>query len=667
VVVPVYRGLAVTRACLEAVFATAPRGSDVVVVDDASPEPALAAWLDDLAARRRIVLLRHARNLGFPAAANTGLRAAAALPDAPDVVLLNSDTIPAPGWLHRLRAVVQSSPDIGTASPLSNDATILSYPDAHAPNPAPDGTELATLGALAAATHPTTAVEVPTGVGFCLYLRRECLLSTGLLRTDAFAQGYGEENDFCLRARRLGWRHVAVPGAYVAHVGAASFGDARASLLTRNLDVLERLHPGYRALIAAWQRADALAPARRALDAARWAARPRPAQAVLLITHDNGGGVERAVRARIAALATAGRGAVLLRPVPDLSGTATGEHTVPGLCAVSDGAGGRFPNLRFHLPDELPDLATLLRNDGVEAIEVHHVMGHDHCLFELSRRLGVPYEVRLHDYAWFCPRINLVGAERRYCGEPEVAQCEACVADAGDDLAEAIAPAALRARSAAELGGAVRVLAPSLDAATRLARHFPDLRPEVAPHEDDTDLPPLLLPAESARRLVAVLGALGVAKGYDVLLACARDAARRDLALSFIVIGHSEDDERLMATGRVFITGPYREEEAVTLVRAQAADLAWLPSIWPETWCYALGLALRAGLAVAAFDIGAQAERIRRTGRGWLWPLGLPAASINNALLAIRLVAGNECLHPVGPGSVRPRAPAAAAATPFHV
>jgi glycosyltransferase involved in cell wall biosynthesis len=596
-------------------------------------------------------------------AANAGLRAAAALPGERDVVLLNSDTLPAPGWLERLRAVVHATPDIGTACPLSNDATILSYPDATAINPVPGAAERAALGALAAATHPATAVDVPTGVGFCLYVRHECLLQTGLLRPDVFAQGYGEENDFCLRARRLGWRHVAVPGAYVAHVGGASFGNARAALLARNLDLLERLHPGYRALIAAWQAADPLAPARRALDAAGWAAARRGGgkgngearrRSVLLITHDNRGGVERAVRARIAAHAAEGCATVLLRPVADHSGSRAGERTLPGMCAVSDGAEGTFPNLRFRLPEELDALVALLRGDGIERVEVHHLLGHDRSVLDLPHRLGVPYEVRVHDYAWFCPRINLVGAERRYCGEPEAQVCEGCVADAGEDLADASPPTLLRSQSTADLAAASRVVVPSHDAAARLARHFPAVRALVAPHEDDADLPPLRpTPArQGRRRVVAVPGAIGTAKGYDVLLACARDAALRDLALSFVVVGHTEDDARLLATGRAFVTGPYREEDAQALLRAQDAAFAWVPSIWPETWCYALGHALRAGLAVAAFDIGAQAERIRATGRGWLLPLGLPPGAINNALLALRVVAGDECARPIGPGAV---------------
>jgi GT2 family glycosyltransferase/glycosyltransferase involved in cell wall biosynthesis len=645
VVVPVYRGLDATLACLRAVFATVPAGTTVIAVDDASPEPALAAALDALAAQGRLSLLRNPCNLGFPGAANAGLRAAAALADAPDVVLLNSDTVPTKGWLAQLRGAVHASPDIGTACPLSNDATILSYPDPAKPAPPQSGDALATLAALAARVHGRAVVDIPTAVGFCMYLRRECLLDTGLFREDLFGQGYGEENDFCVRARHLGWRHVAVPGAYVAHIGGHSFGAAREHLLTRNLALLERLHPGYRTLIEDWAARDPLFPARRALDAARWIAACRDAaRAVVLVTHDSGGGVERAVQARCAALRTQGLRPILLRPVVDRSGApeSAERRYVPGLCAVQAETSAHWPNLHFRLPDEFAALTDLLAAARPQAVEVHHLLGHHPGVLDLAAALRVPYDLRVHDYAMICARINLVGAERRYCGEPPVASCAACVADLGSNLEEDIAPAALRARSAGLLAGARSVVVPSLDTGARLRRHFPTLRPIVTPHESDTGLPPLAAMPAGLPRRIGVIGALGAAKGYDVLLACARDAAQRDLALSFTVLGHSEDDARLLDTGRVFITGPYHESDAVRLIRSHALHLAWLPSIWPETWCYVLGEAFRAGLRVAAFDIGAPAERIRATGRGWLLPLGLPPASLNNALLALRTVAGDE-------------------------
>jgi len=627
VVVTVHGAREETLACLASVRAALPPPSRLVVVDDASPDPVLAAALDELARRRRIRLIRHAEPLGFPASANAGLLACRGR----DAVLLNSDTLVAPGWLPGLRAAAYSTPHTGTATPLSNSATILSYPGQAGSNPVPDATETARLAALAQQANAGTVVEIPVAIGFCMYIRRDCLDAVGLFRTGLFAQGYGEENDFCLRARHLGWRHVAAAGVFVAHAGGRSFGPAGQALRQRNEAILNRLHPGYDRMIADWIAADPLADALRRLDLQRWrAARRRGSTAAILISHGDGGGIERRVAESCSVHRAAGRRTIVLRP--DRT-----DGAAPGV-VVGNGAEGGYPNLRYALPDELPALQRLLRAEAPDVLELHHVIGHSPAIYELIAALGLPYEVHVHDYIWFCPRAILIGPDRRYCGEPEVGTCEACVADTGSALDEPISVAALRRRSARLLGGARRIVVPSADAAMRLCRHFPGLRPVVVPHEDDGTLPTVAGPAarERGRRRVCVIGAIGVTKGYDVLLACARDAAARDLPLEFTVVGHTIDDRRLMATGRVFVTGEFRAEEATSLIRAQQAELALLPSISPETWCYALTDAWRAGLRVAAFDIGAPAERIRRTGRGFLLPLGLSAPAINNALLAAR-------------------------------
>jgi hypothetical protein len=70
---------------------------------------------------------------------------------------------------------------------------------------------------------------------------------------------------------------------------------------------------------------------------------------------------------------------------------------------------------------------------------------------------------------------------------------------------------------------------------------------------------------------------IGVEKGYEVLLACARDASRRGLPLEFVVVGSTTDDARLLATGHAFITGPSESEEATRLIRAQEADIGVPP------------------------------------------------------------------------------------------
>ena len=117
------------------------------------------------------------------------------------------------------------------------------------------------------------------------------------------------------------------------------------------------------------------------------------------------------------------------------------------------------------------------------------------------------------------------------------------------------------------------------------------------------------------------------------ILACARDANARNLPIEFLIAGSSSDDDKLLETNRVFITGPYPPEAAEKVIAKLHADLAFIPSIWPETWCFTLSEAWRAGLYTIAFDLGAQTERIRASGRGALLPLGLPAARVNDMLL----------------------------------
>lgn len=632
VILPVYRGLETTLACLARLQASVPRGTRIIVVDDQSPEPDLSAALDAWAARRRITLIRNPRNLGFPGSVNQGLAAAAGR----DVVLLNSDALVPPGWVERLRDAVYSASDIGTAAPLSNEATILSYPRIDDRQPPPDDAQIDTIDALAWKANGASVVEIPTSVGFCMYIRAACLAETGVLRAEVFAQGYGEENDFCMRARHLGWRHVAVPGVFVAHIGGHSFGGARAHLLRRNEALLERLHPGYGALIATHAAADPLAEARLRLDRLRWkAARRRSTDraSVLLITHDEGGGVERQVRARAQALARQGLTPILLRPAE-----AGGCRIAPGL-ETGDPWRDDFPNLVFRLPQELRALATFLRAEKPQHVELHHRLGHAPAVLDLAPLLGIPLDIVVHDYAAICPRVTLVTVTGRYCGEPDADTCTACVADLGSRLREEISVPSLRARTAADFAAARSVTFPSREVETRFRRYVPSLTSRILPWQSD----PKTLPRRVARKQrrpgapirIAVIGALGTEKGYDVLLDCARDAERRGLPLEFVIIGYTHDDLRLIETGRARVTYRFAPQEAVAEIAAQEADIAFIPSIWPETWCFALSDAWAAGLRAAVFDIGTQAERVRSTGHGWLLPLALPAAGINNALISL--------------------------------
>lgn len=630
-VMPVYRGLEETRAAVNSVLKAKHQSTRFIVVNDASPEPLLVKWLEALARKNKIELITHPENLGFCAAANAGLKAARGC----DVLLLNSDILLPKNVIETMRQTAYADAATGTVTPLSNEATICSYPDPSGGNPMPDLGEAELISKLARKANGLSTVEIPTGIGFCFYIRHDCLTATGYFRQELFAQGYGEENDFCLRARHLGFKHVAATGAYVAHKGGVSFRSATIALGNRNLAILNRLYPGYRSMIMAHVAEDPTMPYRAAIDEARLSHAQQNRQSVLLISHAHGGGVAKQVGQVIAHL-RAKRVTPLLLTTKFPRNAARSRYPWPSLLCT--GEPKDYPNLVFTLPQDYSRLLKLLRRLKTTQVELHHMLGQHEVVRVIAADLGIPQDVITHDYSSFCPRVNLLtrpdkDAPPRYCGEPNIAGCVKCCQQNKDGVFEKRPVKKLLAHSQAEFSQARRVIVPSLDMARRLSRHFPGLMPDVTPWEDDNRPMVLRKPGRGSRR-IAIIGGIGPSKGFDVLLGCAEDAQKRHLPLEFIIIGSSSDDRPLLKAG-IKITGAYKPEEAQQIITDLSPDLAFLPSIWPETWAFVLSEAWMAGLYTVVFDLGAQAERVRATGRGAVLPLGLPPERINNALLGV--------------------------------
>jgi GT2 family glycosyltransferase len=612
VIIPVYKGVDETLNCIHSVIATV-EDAEVIVIDDASPEPGMAFALDDLAASGKITLLRNRRNVGFPRTVNRGF----ALHPTRDVIVLNSDTEVYGDWLERLRIAAYSGTDIGAVTPLTNSGSIASYPKSEDDCSREDALD---RDRLATTVNDSAYLDIPTGVGFCLYLRRECLAQVGYFDTATFARGYGEENDLCLRAGRLGWRSTLAPNVFVRHLGGRSFGTRRKPLFERNNRLINLRYPGYDENIQDFLSADPAHDARRRLDEEFLTRAGR--NHVLLVTLALEGGVRRAVNERAAFWREKGFAAISLKPDPGRSDR----------CVLSvDGA--VYDDLTYQLPGEIPKLIDLLARLSIESVELHHFLGLPPDLIEQLFRLGAPVDIWVHDYVWYCPRITLIGTGDVYCGEPEVSACEACIAQNGSVLGEEISVAELRDRSARWLSEARTVLAPSLDLVRRLRAKFPGIDPRIRPLED------AVAPRRASHRpaqvlKIAVIGAIGVQKGYNILLAAANDAAERDLPIEFVVIGYTKDDNALLRSGKVFITGQYDESEVEELIAREAPAAALFVSVFPETWCYALTHAVKAGLSIAAFDFGAIAERLRDGGgSGILFPLSASAQELNDGLL----------------------------------
>jgi glycosyltransferase involved in cell wall biosynthesis len=254
-----------------------PVDAHVIVIDDASPEPEVSSWCQQLAARDKVTVLQNPENLGFVATVNRGMEASGDT----DVVLLNSDTQVANDWLQRLQACAYSDDHIGTVTPLSNNASVCSYPLPLRENNLPEGWSTGALDALAARVNGGRLIELPTAVGFCMYIRRACLNAVGSFDEQNFGIGYGEECDFSMRAKAAGWVNALGADVFVYHEGGQSFEGQTEARIRAAEETLHRLHPQYHILATAFIDEDPVRVFRDALDAGRIEQRPGDAADIL--------------------------------------------------------------------------------------------------------------------------------------------------------------------------------------------------------------------------------------------------------------------------------------------------------------------------------------------------------------------------------------------------
>jgi GT2 family glycosyltransferase/glycosyltransferase involved in cell wall biosynthesis len=612
VIVPVYRGVEATRRCIESILSSASSikqetAFELIVVNDACPEPELVRWLREHAERSRLTLIEQPLRKGFAAAVN---RAIALHPER-DVVVLHSDAEVANDWLDRLVAPASAARDIGTVAAFTNYGGIAGYPRTGVKNAMPEGHTLSSLDLLFRRANAGSSVTTPLGSGPCMFLRRACLDAVGPFDGGPLGSDYGVEQDFCLRASGAGFRHALAADVYVWHRGETAFGSADAQdLAARAERALGKLYPRYLAQRAEFAARDPARTFQRRVDLLRLAESPR--QLLLFIAHGWGGGIRRHMD-DLVEMVSERCDVLLLQP---------GAGDTVKLSWPKEGEGFAA---YFALPAELPALVSMLRWLGLVRMHFHHVHGLPRAVLDLPGRVGVPYDCTLHDYYAICPQYHLDTEDGRYCGEPDALGCAACLARRPGQWGMDIT--AWRGALGQLLRGADRVLAPSRDVAQRIARYFPDVDPLVLPHPEV----PLVDPGRLTR--VVTLGNLSPEKGLRVVAACATDARARRLPLSFRVLGATTEPVPQWPDAALSIHGQYADEGLATLIAAEHPDVIWFPAQVPETYSYTLSVALAADTAIVVSALGALPERASGHPRAVVVRWDATPAEWNEALL----------------------------------
>ncbi|MEE8429195.1 MAG: glycosyltransferase [Gammaproteobacteria bacterium] len=618
VIVPAFLGVDETRRNLESVLAHPQETPfELIVIDDCSPLPEVQRYLDQLADSGQITLIRNRENQGFVWSVNRGM---ALHPDR-DVVLLNSDTEVHGAWVDRLYSAAYSADNVGTVSPFSNNATICSYPRFVNEGKLPKGWSFEELDKVFSRINGKQYIEIPTAVGFCMYIRRQCLNHVGYFDVVNYKRGYGEENDFCMRAMNMGFKHLLCGDTYVYHKGGVSFTSAGPSLYEEAQQTLHEMHPQYNGLVQAHIAQDPARVLRRRVDVARLMESPR--QNVLFITADQNKDIKKHVR-DLTKLLQDDHEILVLRPHEDnlikLEWAREGEEFV----------------CYFPLPFAYKELIAFLKSIQVRWAHVHDVSGFPQIILKIPHDLGIPYDVSLHDYYSVCPQKFMVDANGRYCGEPDAVGCNSC-------LSERPAPWGLdifswRAMFEELFRKADRIIAPSRDVLRRLERYLPQGNYMYFPNpHENIDKHSVATSGAMDEIKVIVLGGLNREDGVKLLEECAEDAKERGLPIFFHLIGAAGESLAQYPDVPLTISGEYEDDQLSNLIARERGDIIFFPTLWPITFSYLLSSAMQSGIPIAAPHLGAFPERLESYPHAHLLDWNTTAKEWNQFFLSLRV------------------------------
>lgn len=274
IVVPVYNALDDVKNCLNSLKDKQDGyGVRVIVVNDGS-DSETTLWLREYCSANDIFELHeHQVNRGYTQAVNTGLRVS----DAPYVITQNSDTIATNGWLRGLIRCINSSDKIGIVGPLSNAASWQNVPNLYddnkqfAINEIPNNLTPDEMALIVAKASSRYYPKLPFVNGFCFMIKREVINKIGIMDEENFPIGYGEENDFCIRAADAGYELAIADDTYVFHAKSKSFGSSRRTELSkRGSEQLRKKHGSkrYAALVEKIKNTEILDRVRNGIESA---------------------------------------------------------------------------------------------------------------------------------------------------------------------------------------------------------------------------------------------------------------------------------------------------------------------------------------------------------------------------------------------------------------
>lgn len=619
VIVPVFNAPRDTAKCLDALLRYTSLPCEILVIDDGSTDPETIDVIGRAGRHPFVRVIRNDRNRGFVETLNRGLEESTG-----DVVCLNSDTAVTPRWLQKLVLAAYSDPRVATVTPFSNAAGAFSVPEIGVNGEIDPPFTLTGMSRMVERLSANDYPKVPTGNGFCLYIKRSAIGDVGLFDSVRFGRGYGEENDFSMRALKKGWTHVLDDASFVYHRRGASFSEEKEVLAEKNRKVLDELHPEYTSLVRTFVASPEIAEIRSRIRRGGFQEGKMDFDSlrILFVLQEGMGGTPATNEDLLRCLGHRHECFVLTSDSRRLKLTyhRNGRNTE----LWSHTLKSRWSAKSFHVRELEEFYFTILTLLKIEVVHVRHLFKHSFDIVSLCRLLGLPVVLSFHDYYLVCPSIHLLD-ERNHCCHGD------CSETAGpcriptpllDDISDlrGFLPS-WRDEVRKLFDGCRAFVTTSPFARSIYVKNFPELEERdfrVIEHgrdfADRKDRAPG--PAAGGPMKLLIPGNLDRHKGSDFIRKL--HETDRDGVIEFHFMGRIPPELAAFGTNH----GVYEREDFIRKVTEIDPHFIGIFSISPETYCHTLTEAWASGVPVLSSDTGTVAERIGQHGGGWLLDLG---------------------------------------------
>jgi GT2 family glycosyltransferase len=267
VLVSVYRGMDFLEPFFNSIFADPGHPFELTVVDNGNDDPEVVNFLNDAALRygSQMRLVRVEKNEGYIKGICAAYEAA---PPGRHVVVLNTDLVLPPQWLARLIAPLLNRDDIATVTPFTNAGTVCSFPIIGEDNPLFKNIPVEDVDRSFQSVQCRDGIDIPSGVGFCMAMNKEVIARIGYFDSETYGFGYGEENDWSLKAHRLGFRNILMPTMYVWHKhGGVYLAEEKRQLIAKNMKIINAKFPEYHNMVRRHFAEDSVGPLRSLIAA----------------------------------------------------------------------------------------------------------------------------------------------------------------------------------------------------------------------------------------------------------------------------------------------------------------------------------------------------------------------------------------------------------------